>query len=81
MITATHFQLNQGQRPQGDGLFLGELQQEISRFLECYNTRHYHEDLGNVTPDQVHFGMRDSRLERRVKPECKTKTIGQAPIV
>ena len=55
-----------------------ELEQEICRFIEYYNSRRYHEALGNVTPDDVYFAKRDSIQTRTRKLQGKTLARRQA---
>jgi len=50
-----------------------QLRSEIAVFIDWYNTRRYHEGIGNITPDDVYYGRRENILRQR--KEAKEKTL------
>jgi transposase InsO family protein len=51
----------------------GQLQARLAEFVDFYNTRRYHESLGNLAPADIYFGRGRAILARR--QSIKRKTI------
>jgi len=50
----------------------GDLEAQVSAFVEHYNHRRYHESLDNLTPADVYFGRGQTILMRREKIKRQT---------
>ena len=49
-----------------------DLERQIEKFINHYNTRRYHESLNNLTPEDVWLGRGETILEQRRKIKQKT---------
>ena len=45
----------------------GDLENQISAFVDHYNNQRYHESIGNVTPADTYFGRHTAIIEKRKK--------------
>ena len=52
-----------------------DLERQIEKFINHYNTRRYHESLSNLTPEDVWLGRGETILEQRRKIKQKTLTL------
>jgi putative transposase len=50
----------------------GQLEARLAEFVDFYNTRRYHESLGNLTPADIYFGRGPTILTRRQNIKHKT---------
>ena len=50
----------------------GDLENQISTFVDHYNNQRYHESLKNVTPADAYFGRDTAIVERRKKIKKRT---------
>ena len=50
----------------------GDLEGQVSAFVEHYNHARYHESLGNLTPADVYFGRDQTILIEREKIKRQT---------
>jgi transposase InsO family protein len=50
----------------------GDLEAQITAFVDHYNHQRYHESLNNVTPADVYFGRSQAILKQRERIKQKT---------
>ena len=56
----------------------GDLERQISAFVEHYNNARYHESLDNLTPADVYFGRAETSLAERQR--IKRETLKTRPL-
>jgi transposase InsO family protein len=49
-----------------------QMKAEIGKFIHRYNTKRYHEGIGNVTPDDVFYGRRNEIIKARKEKKMRT---------
>lgn len=49
-----------------------KMKAEIGKFIHHYNTKRYHEGIGNVAPDDVFYGRRDTIIKQRKEKKIHT---------
>ena len=52
-----------------------EMKAEVKKFIDFYNSVRYHEGIGNVTPDDVYFGRKETILGKR--EQLKNETLNR----
>ena len=50
----------------------GDLENQISAFVDHYNNQRYHESIGNVTPADAYFGRHTAIIQKRKKIKKST---------
>ena len=56
----------------GSSYISGDLENQISAFVDHYNNQRYHESIGNVTPADAYFGRHTAIIEKRKRTKKLT---------
>jgi len=51
---------------------LGDFENRIAEFIECFNNYWHHDSLDNLTPSDVYFGRDREILQKRVNIKIET---------